>query len=160
MAKASLEKWDKAKALYEKGTSLRDIEAETGIPYKTVDNRAKKQKWAKSSLAQLIDDSVKVQEQFGTLDLAQQAVVAQEVDQRTKHLTWLNTAAMKNASEAMKLKCNDQLDHVRRSDTILKTKETLVGKTPDTAIQVNTNVSSLIGRDEFKALAREVLSEI
>ncbi|MFA6213563.1 MAG: hypothetical protein WC714_29265 [Candidatus Obscuribacterales bacterium] len=158
MAKASEAKWAQAKALYEKGTSLRDIEAETEIPYKTVDNRAKKQKWVKSSLAQLIDDTVRVKTEFGTLDLAQQAVVAQEVDQRTKHLTWLNNAAMKNASEAMKMGCNEQLDHVRRADTILKTKETIVGKTPDTVI--NNQQAVILSTPEFRMAAREVLDSI
>jgi len=47
MSKVSLETWATAKALYEKGDSLRDIEKATGIAYKTIDNRAKVGGWEK-----------------------------------------------------------------------------------------------------------------
>lgn len=86
--------------------------------------------------------------------------VTELVNEQTKHLDWLNKAALKNASEAMKLQCNDQLDHVRRSDTILKTKETLVGKTPETAIQINNTQSPALSLPEYKQALREALDAI
>ena len=46
--------WDKAKALFGMGKTLRDIEYETGIPFKTIDRRAKKEEWSKDSVTQKI----------------------------------------------------------------------------------------------------------
>lgn len=77
-----------------------------------------------------------VQYQSGLAEQDDRMVTAIEdvVDEKTKHLVWLNKAAMKNVSEAMKLDCSNQFDHKTRADTILKTKETIAGKTPDTLI--------------------------
>ena len=136
-AKPSDELWAKARALYERGDSLREIEATTGIPYKTVDNRAKKNGWSKGSLAQLINDTVRVKAEFGTLEMAQQDAVSKAVDERVKQMEWLNKAALKNVSEAMKAECANQNDFRARADTIVKAKETVFGKGVETAIQIN-----------------------
>lgn len=138
MAKVTEQVWAKAKALYEKGTSLRAIELETDIPYKTIDNRAKKNAWQKGSLAQLIDDTVRVKAEFGTLNLAQQEIVSAEVDQRTKHIQFFSHAAVTNVKQAMSDVCDGQADYQRRADTINKGREAVLGKTPETAIQINT----------------------
>jgi len=154
MAKSSPEAWDKAKALYERGDSLRDIEKATGIPYKTIDNRAKKQGWGKGILAQHISDSVRVKTEFGTLGLAQQEVVAQEVDERTKHIQFFNNATVKNLSIMLtKIKpevidkktklitdAGTSINEHRVAQAAIKDgRETVLGKDPSTAIQVNDN---------------------
>lgn len=141
-AKPSDELWAKARALYERGDSLREIEATTGIPYKTVDNRAKKNGWSKGSLAQLINDTVRVKAEFGTLEMAQQDAVSKAVDERVKQMEWLNKAALKNVSEAMKAECANQNDFRARADTIVKAKETVFGKGVETAIQINNQQPS------------------
>lgn len=159
MAKASEDIWEKAKALYEKGDSLRDIEKEVGIPYKTIDNRAKVHGWGKGILAHHIADSVRVQQEFGTMDLAQQTVVSQEVNKQVQRMEWLNTAALKNASDAMKAPCDGQVDFKHRADTISKAKEVLVGKNPEIAVQVNTQLNA-ISLIEHEALSRRLMNEI
>ena len=63
--------------------------------------------------------------------------VEQVVDERVKRQEWLNVQALKNVKQSMEAACHGQLDYQRRADTILKAKETLVGKSPDTAIQIN-----------------------
>jgi len=60
-----------------------------------------------------------------------------EVEERTRHVMFFNSAAVKNVSEAMKKDCTSQFEYRARAETILKGRETVLGKTPDTAIQIN-----------------------
>ena len=46
------------------------------------------------------------------------------------------------------------------SDITAKNKETVLGKQPDTAIQVNNNVSTIKDKDEFMQIAAEVLAKV
>jgi len=78
--RVSPETWDKAKALYEADKSLRDIEKATGIDFSNLAKKAKSEGWKRGVLPRLINDSVKVQEEFTTLSLPQQEVVVAEVD--------------------------------------------------------------------------------
>ena len=63
--------------------------------------------------------------------------VEQVVDERVKRQEWLNVQALKNVKEAMDAECINQADFRARADTIIKAKETVLGKSPDTAIQIN-----------------------
>ena len=47
---------------------------------------------------------------------------------------------MKNVTEAMAMRCEGQNDFKARADTIAKGREVVLGKTPDTAVQINNNV--------------------
>ena len=66
-----------------------------------------------------------------------------EVAERTKHIQFFNSAAIRNVQESMAEPCGSQNDFKSRADTILKGKETVLGKTPDTAIQINNTVNPL-----------------
>ena len=63
--------------------------------------------------------------------------VEQVVDERVKRQEWLNVQALKNVQQAMDAPCEGQTDYQRRADTISKAKDVVIGKTPDTAIQIN-----------------------
>ena len=63
--------------------------------------------------------------------------IQREVDERTKHILFFNSVAVRNVREAMELSCATQFEIKARAETILKGKEVVLGKTPDTAIQVN-----------------------
>jgi hypothetical protein len=65
--------------------------------------------------------------------------VTQVVEERTKHIQFFNTAAIINVSLALEKITAEtsQAEHRMLADTILKGKETVLGKTPDTAIQIN-----------------------
>lgn len=63
------------------------------------------------------------------------------VNKRTEHILFFNHAAIKNVSEAMATKCNNQQDYKARAETICKGREAVLGKSPDTAVQVNTGGS-------------------
>lgn len=60
------------------------------------------------------------------------------VDEAASRMEWLNKAALKNVQEAMKAECVNQQDYKHRADTVLKAKEAVFGKAPDTVIN-NTN---------------------
>jgi len=82
MSKATQAQWDKAKALYEAGKSLREIELETGISKSTIAGRAVNDKsgaWIKGKTVQLIKDVVRVSGQIGQLNRTQSDVIAKEV---------------------------------------------------------------------------------
>ena len=76
-----------------------------------------------------------------------------------EHLEWLNKAALKNVQEAMNAQCVDQKDYKDRADTVLKAKEAVFGKTPDTAIQIN-NQQSVMTLPEYKQALKEALDAI
>lgn len=85
--------------------------------------------------------------------------VEQVVNEAANRMEWLNKAALKNVQEAMEAKCNDQQDYKARADTVLKAKEAVFGKTPDTAIQINNQQTS-ITQEQFRQAAREVLDSL
>lgn len=138
MAKATQADWEKAKALFEAGKSLSEINSETGIDRATVSKRAKKDGWEKGIYQQLITDSARVKAEISTLSSTVLSVVEKEIEERTKHIQFFTNAAVKNVSEAMDFQCCDQADFKARADTILKGKETVLGKETGTVIN-NTN---------------------
>ena len=60
-----------------------------------------------------------------------------EVADRTRHVLFFNSAAIKNVQQSMAKDCESQFEFRARAETILKGRETVLGKTPDTAIQIN-----------------------
>lgn len=76
------------------------------------------------------------------IELAEQSecevnAIHKEVDERTKHIQFFTHAAVTNVRQAMDEPCDGQAGYRMRAETILKGKETVLGKTPDTAIQIN-----------------------
>ena len=138
MAKTTPADWEKAKALFEAGKSLSEINKETGIDRATVSKRAKKDGWEKGIYQQLILDGSRVKAEISTLSSTVLNVVEKEIEERTKHIQFFTNAAIKNVVEAMKKECLDQNEHRARADTILKGKEAVFGKDPQTVIN-NTN---------------------
>jgi len=65
--------------------------------------------------------------------------VTEVVDERTKHLQFFTNASLKNVSVMMKkIGAESSISEHRQAQTALKdAKETVLGKTPDTAIQIN-----------------------
>lgn len=143
MAKSTLADWQKAKALFEAGKSLSDINKDTGIDRATVSKRAKKDGWEKGIYQQLIVDGARVKAEISTLDSTVLNIVEKEIEERTKHLQFFTHAAVKNVQEAMNMSCEDQSDYKLRADTILKGKEAVLGKEASTVIN-NTNAQQTI----------------
>lgn len=64
----SQEIWDKAKALFEQGLSLSDIELETGINRTSISKKAKNENWSKSKNQQLKAEIKAIDKEKSTLD--------------------------------------------------------------------------------------------
>lgn len=72
------------------------------------------------------------------------------VDERTKHIQLFNSLAAMNAINASQLPCESHQDHERLSNTILRSKEVVLGKAPDTAVQINNSA-------EFSEITRRIV---
>ena len=64
----SQEKWDKAKALFEQGLSLSQIELETQINKTSISKKAKQEEWKKSKNQQLKHEIIEIDKEKSTLD--------------------------------------------------------------------------------------------
>jgi len=64
----SQEKWDKAKALFEQGLSLSQIELETQINKTSISKKAKQEDWQKSKNQQLKHEIIEIDKEKSTLD--------------------------------------------------------------------------------------------
>jgi len=158
MAKPTDKQWAKAKALYGNGKSLREIEKAVGIPYKTVEYRAKKEGWSCTEVAQAIQDKVRVESAILHMDVAQKEIVAQEVAQQLEEIEkkrryqeFLESATHKNLTHMMKkvIPYKDKngividpeasvSEHVKAQNALNRCAELLIDKNPDMVIN-NTN---------------------
>lgn len=102
MARATPELWARAKALFETGRSLSEINAETGIDRALISKKAKADKWEKGVYQQLIQDGARVASEISTLESTVQQVVVKDIDELTKAREFFSKAGLKVASMAVK----------------------------------------------------------
>ena len=134
----------------------RDLAHKHKISLASINNLVK---GVEKSTEQLVNNLVKTNQALKTLDETNVHAVSEVVDRRTKRLSWLENAAMKNASEAMLAACTEQRDFKDRADTITKTKEILFGKEPQMAVQINNSAAQpKVSVDEYARIAREALN--
>ena len=130
--------WEKAREYFEAGLLLREISDKTKIDLKNISKRARAEGWVKANEKRtLIQAAVRVAEAKANLGDAARAVHEEIVESLVGRLERLNRHAITNVEEAMRMKPENQSDFRSRAMTINAAKETLVGKTPDTAIQIN-----------------------
>lgn len=103
---------------------------------------AKHTKGVEQDTALLVSKGVEYRQGLAAIDEQAVSSVSRVVDERTKHIQFFTHAAVKNVQEAMLHPCDGQSDFQRRADTILKGKEAVLGKQPDTAIQINNTVTA------------------
>lgn len=84
MARTTPESWAKAKALFETGRSLSEINTETGIDRALISRKSKAEGWQKGVYQQLIQDGVRVTGEISTLESTVQQVVVRDIDELTK----------------------------------------------------------------------------
>lgn len=94
-------------------------------------------------LKTIVDAGVQFKSGLAEQDRRIVDAVNEVVDERTKHLIFFTNAAIQNVKEAMEVPCEGQQDFKYRAETIIKSKETVLGKQPDTAIQINNGTMSL-----------------
>lgn len=91
-------------------------------------------------------------------DLAEQNefevnAVYREVNEKTKHIQFFNSCAVKNVQQAMEADCEGQLDFKHRADTIVKARETVLGKAPEVAVQINNKTLANVPTEELMRMA-------
>lgn len=138
------EQWTKVREYYEAGLSLSEINAKIPVDKAAISRRAKQESWLKnnSEKQQLILDAVRVKEAKSNLNQQALDVHNEIVEERTKHILFFNNAAIRNVQEAMQTPCENQNDFKSRAETINKGREVVLGKTPDTAIQINNKTDN------------------
>jgi hypothetical protein len=148
----SQKEWESVRAYFERGLSLSEIVGRDDIAIKSksqISKKATSEGWEKSGeKKQLLDREIQIKqevaaisEQKETLKETERSIHNVLVDERTKHIEFFSKAAIRNVSVAVK-KIGDgttQMEHRMLAETILKGRETVLGKTPDTAIQINNN---------------------
>jgi transposase len=122
------------------GKSVREAEQLTNIPHKTIARRAKERGVNKGDLTQLIQEKAQVDAKLSSMKYDSRKIIEREALIKQQHIEFFNKAAMQNVREAMATECKDQYEHKARADTISKGKEVVIGKAPDTAIQINNSI--------------------
>lgn len=106
------------------------------------------------------DLSQRMADELSVYDSATVDAMTDAVAERTKHVHFFNQCAMKNVREAVE-KLNEnttQAEHRLVAETILKGRETVLGRNPDTAVQVNS--SSLSIADAIRLAGRNIPQRI
>lgn len=129
-----------ALAHYATGKSSRECEKLTGINYKRVTREATKRGLCKNEVAQLVTDKAEVDIRMSQLAPNVQKIVTDEAALRQKHIEFFNNAALSNVKNALAAGCEGQSDHRHLSATIKESRETVLGKAADVAIQINNNI--------------------
>lgn len=141
--KTTPQQWDKAREYFEAGLSLSEIEKKTGISKPSISKKSTRECWPKGNeKKQLITQAVDVLVAKETLNETALQVHEEILSDLTRHIVFFSNAAARNVAEAMEAPCSTQSDFRQRAETILKGKETVVGKQPETAIQINNNPQS------------------
>ena len=159
--------WETVRAFFERGLSLADIVARDEVAIKSksqISKRAAKDGWIKNEketflLAEIaakatLSDIKRQKETLTSTELIVHNILVIEATERAE---WLNTAAIRNVQEAMDCKCENQNDYKTRADTICKAKESIFGKAPTTAIQVNTGPKTTFDPTKMSESALEEL---
>ena len=83
--------------------------------------------------------------------------IEKTVSLQVERVNWIHGAAIRNANDAMKAPCTSQKEFHLRANTLGKTKETLVGKDAQVAVQVNTQVNTMPA-SQFEDIATRLLN--
>lgn len=96
-------------------------------------------KGIEQSNADIVNSQVAIKQQLATKSEQEVNAVHNLVNERTEYLAFFNNAAVKNIDTMMQKVGNETSigEHKMASDAIAKAKETVCGKMPEIALQVN-----------------------
>jgi predicted DNA-binding protein YlxM (UPF0122 family) len=151
------DQWDTVRALYERGLSLAEIVARDEVSVKSksqISKRAHLELWEKGGKKkQLLDREIKsvqevteIKEQKETLKETELQIHNALVDERTKHLEFYKKGNLIIASKILTKVRTVDLSVGELSQAAAgfgRTQEGVLGKSPDTAIQINNSVPTL-----------------
>lgn len=147
MARLTDEQWQLARADYEvRGVSIRQLAKDYDVAPSTVSRRANKEGWIEGKTQHLVERKVKAvielnetQQQMQHLNATEISVVDNEVARRLRYEKMFTESAEKNQklADQMLNSCVEMKELKSHADLTAKNKETILGKQPDTAIQIN-----------------------
>lgn len=175
MARLTESQWDLARTDYEvKGLSIREIAKIYNVNASTISRQAKKDDWQQGKTQHLVEKKTnaiiqlhETQQQMQQLDATQQQAIDVEVSLRLAREKIFVDSALKNQDLANRYlalceEANgavDLEDLNKHSQITARNKETVLGKQPTTAIQVN-NSNVVESADEFTQIAKDLLRKI
>lgn len=144
------------------GKSQNWIADELGVSYATA------HQWiqgVEKDMEELITTQVAVKKKLLDFSDNQRQLFESEVDKRMRYVEFFNDLAVKNAKAAADKITDEttQVEHRLLAETILKSRETVLGKTPDTAIQINNTTggaSPFATPEEFVKAGQALLDAI
>jgi hypothetical protein len=170
MAKLTPKQWELAKQDYEiHGLSYSELVEKYGMSKGSISKRAKDENWQQGKNEHLIQKKVSVikelqetEQQIERLEPVVQKSIEHEVSIRLAREKLFTDSALRNQKKANEmLEMAAELSEINQHSQITaRNKETVLGKQPDTAIQVNNNVSTISSKDEFRQVALEVLQMV
>lgn len=98
-------------------------------------------KGVEQDMTAIVTAGVQYQQGLAGHDDRMVTAVENAVTSKLGYIRLFNELASDNALRASRLPCETQQDHERLSNTILRSKEVVLGKSPDTAIQINQGES-------------------
>ncbi len=154
----SKETKDKAIAHWKSGRSQRWIADTLDVSPASINS------WVKGIAqdnADIVNTQVSVKERLSALSEQELNAVTEHVDERTKHLQFFTNASLKNVSVMMKkIGAESSISEHRQAQIALKdAKEVVLGKTPDTAIQINNSPAGSYVVSPGKAASMEAWTQ-
>jgi hypothetical protein len=157
--KTTQEQWAKAKAYYESGLLLKEISQKTKIAIPNISKKAKAEGWAKANEKQiLIIEESRVRAAKANLGQIELQIHNELVDERTNDIIYFNKAQKRLAAVGMSMieqkldkngKPTDELSVMELagvSKVVKDSREGVVGKAPDVAVQINNGFESVLKR--------------
>ena len=152
MAKLTPKQWELAKQDYEiHGLSYSELVEKYGMSKGSISKRAKDECWQQGKNEHLIQKKVSVikelqetEQQIEQLESVVQKSIEQEVALRLARENLFIDSALRNQKKANEmLEMAAELSEINQHSQITaRNKETVLGKQPDTAIQINNGVES------------------
>lgn len=147
--KTTAEQWEKAKAYYESGLLLKEISQKTKIAIPNISKKAKADGWSKANEKQtLIVEESRVRAAKANFSHVELQIHNELVEDKTKAIIRYNSYQDRLAAIGMKM-IEQKIDEYGNpidinpmeltavSRVVKDSREGVVGKAPDTAIQIN-----------------------
>ena len=180
MARLTDEQWACVRADYEvRGLSFSELAEKYKVGKATISDKKKKDAdngddWEKSKTEHLIQKKVSVIKALQETEQETERLKPNEIEavnnevmlRLTRENFFTDSAMMNQKYSNEKVEKNKKSGELSigelkaHSEITAKNKETVLGKQPSTAIQVNNNVSTISDKDEFKQVALEVLNMV
>ena len=154
----SQELWDKAKALFEQGLSLNQIELETEINRSTISKKAKNENWAKAKIQQLKADIKAIDKEKSTLDSKINTAVEKLSKLSDFEITILDEQIQYETGNKSLLFSTANLSLIRKNQMLTKNTKTVLSKVDyfdDEGKKIKTDMEAMevpLSPNDYKTL--------